>query len=71
MDGVISRHDIEVLEFWADLKLAPERREAMARLLPGQIRAANKLSRLMAEPRHRPLTPAARFLHPKSQEQRS
>jgi hypothetical protein len=71
VDGVISRYDIEVLEFWADLKLAPERREAMAGLLAGRIRAANELSRLMAEPRHRALTPAVRFLHPKSQEQQS
>ena len=67
MDGVITGHDIEVLEIWADLKLAPERREALAGLLSGRIRAANELSRLMAEPRHRALTPAVRFLHPKSQ----
>ena len=71
MDGVISGHDIEVLEFWADLKLAPERREAMVGLLSGRVRAANQLSRLMAEPCHRALTPAVRFLHPMSQESRS
>ena len=51
-----------------DLKLKAERRKAVADILSVWVPAANELSRKMAEPQHRALTPNLRFTHPAADE---
>lgn len=60
--------EIEVFERLADLPLKAERRAAVAGILSVWVPAANELSRTMAEPRHRGLTPNVRFSHPGAEE---
>ncbi len=60
--------EIEVFERLADLKLKAERRAAVAGILSVWVPAANELSRKMAEPQHRALTPNVRFTHPGAEE---
>jgi hypothetical protein len=61
-------NEVEVFEGLADLVLKPERRAAVAGILSVWVPAANELSRKMAEPRHRELTPNVRFSHPAAEE---
>ncbi len=64
----ITPEDVETFERLADLKLKGERRMGVADILSVWVPAANELSRKMAEPRHRGLTPNVRFTHPLSEE---
>jgi len=57
----ITLEDVERLESLADLELDAERRQAVAGILSVWVPAANELSRKMAEPRFRALTPALQF----------
>ena len=68
MTDEISEKDVEVFEGLADLKLKAERRKAVAGILSVWVPAANELSRKMAEPQHRALTPNVRFTHPAADE---
>lgn len=68
MSEEITPKDVETFERLADLKLKPDRRQAIAGILSVWVPAANELSRKMAEPRHRGLTPNVRFSHPTSEE---
>ena len=60
--------EVEVFERLADLPLKAERRAAVAGILSVWVPAANELSRKMAEPQHRALTPNVRFTHPAGEE---
>ena len=60
--------EIEVFERLADLPLKAQRRAAVAAILSVWVPAANELSRKMAEPQHRALTPNVRFTHPGAEE---
>ena len=60
--------EVEVFESLADLLLKAERRAAVAAILSVWVPAANELSRKMAEPQHRALTPNVRFSHPAAEE---
>ena len=64
MTDETTEQDVEVYEGLADLKLKAERRKAVAGILSVWVPAANELSRKMAEPQHRALTPNTRFTHP-------
>ena len=68
MTDEITEKDVEVFEGLADLKLKAERRKAVAAILSVWVPAANELSRKMAEPQHRALTPNLRFTHPAADE---
>ena len=68
MTDEITEKDVEVFEGLADLKLKAERRKAVAGILSVWVPAANELSRKMAEPQHRALTPNLRFTHPAADE---
>lgn len=60
---------VEHLERAADLPLEPDRRALVASQFRALVEAANELSRKMAAPRHRGLTPAVRFGHPEVDEE--
>jgi len=60
--------DVERFEKLADLKLPAERRVLVAGILSAWVPAANELSRKMAQPQHRGLTPNVRFIHPTPEE---
>jgi hypothetical protein len=64
MGDETTEKDVEVYEGLADLRLKAERRKAVAGILSVWVPAANELSRKMAEPQHRALTPNVRFTHP-------
>ena len=68
MSDETTEEDVEVYEGLADLKLKVERRKAVAGILSVWVPAANELSRKMAEPQHRALTPNTRFTHPGADE---
>ena len=68
MSDETTEKDVEVYEGLADLKLKAERRKAVAGILSVWVPAANELSRKMAEPQHRALTPNTRFTHPSAEE---
>jgi hypothetical protein len=68
MSDETTEKDVEVYEGLADLKLKAERRKAVAGILSAWVPAANELSRKMAEPQHRALTPNTRFTHPGADE---
>jgi hypothetical protein len=68
MTEEITEKEVEVFEQLADLKLKAERRKAVAGILSAWVPAANELSRKMAEPQHRALTPNVRFTHPAADE---
>jgi len=68
MTDEITEKEVEVFEGLADLKLKGERRKAVAGILSVWVPAANELSRKMAEPQHRALTPNLRFTHPAADE---
>lgn len=68
MTDRITPEDLEPFERLADLTLKGERRKGVADILSAWVPAANELSRKMAEPRHRGLTPNVRFTHPFSEE---
>ena len=68
MTDEITEKEVEVFEGLADLKLRAERRKAVAGILSVWVPAANELSRKMAEPQHRALTPNLRFTHPAADE---
>ena len=68
MTDEITEKEVEVFEALADLKLKAERRKAVADILSVWVPAANELSRKMAEPQHRALTPNLRFTHPAADE---
>ena len=66
MDRAITGDDVELVEGWADLRLKPARRKVVAELLSDRIRGANELSRMMAQPKLRSVTPAVGFLQPET-----
>ena len=68
MSDKITEKEVEVFEGLADLKLKAERRHAVAGILSVWVPAANELSRKMAEPQHRGLTPNTRFTNPDADE---
>ena len=68
MSDEITQKEVEVFEGLADLKLEPVRRKAVAGILSVWVPAANELSRKMAEPQHRAVTPNTRFAHPGADE---
>jgi hypothetical protein len=68
MSDEITQKEVEVFEGLADLKLKAERRKAIAGILSVWVPAANELSRKMAEPQHRAVTPNTRFTHPGADE---
>ena len=68
MGEEFSAKEVEVFESLADLPLKAERRAAVAGILSVWVPAANELSRKMAEPQHRALTPNVRFSHPAAEE---
>jgi hypothetical protein len=68
MSDEITQKEVEVFEGLADLKLKAERRKAVAGILSVWVPAANELSRKMAEPQHRAVTPNTRFTHPGADE---
>jgi hypothetical protein len=68
MGDEFTAKEVEVFERLADLPLKAERRAAVAGILSVWVPAANELSRKMAEPQHRGLTPNVRFTHPAAEE---
>ena len=68
MGDETTEKEVEVYERLADLKLKAERRKAVAGILSAWVPAANELSRKMAEPQHRALTPNTRFSNPGADE---
>lgn len=68
MTDEITEKEVEVFEGLADLKLKAGRRKAVAGILSVWVPAANELSRKMAEPQYRALTPNVRFTHPAADE---
>ena len=69
MGEELTAKEVEVFERLADLPLKAERRAAVAGILSVWVPAANELSRKMAEPQHRALTPNVRFTHPGAEEE--
>ena len=68
MSDEITEKEVEGFERLADLKLKAERRKAVVGILSVWVPAANELSRKMAEPQHRAITPNTRFTHPGAEE---
>ena len=64
----ITPEDVARFENLAALRLAADRRQAVADILNAWIPAANELSEKMAASRYRALTPAVRFNDPNVEE---